>query len=153
MSDEERQRQMDFILEQQAQSTVDVQRLQEAQPALLEMQAGTEQIGERLDRIERLVVELAAQLQGGRQQQGDPNDILCAPEIAAEMRCSVRSVREGKAGCDLIVYLSRYPIKALRSAVEAAKHKRVERQQCRAAARLKPRQKISLVRRNGGRRL
>lgn len=48
MTDEERQRQMDFILEQQAQFTVDIQKLQESQQALLEMQAGTEQIVNRL---------------------------------------------------------------------------------------------------------
>jgi len=107
------------------------------------------QIAERLDRIEQLLLGLTAQ---PPERRGNPTDILCAPEIAAEMRCSVRSVREGKAGCDLIVYLSRYPIKALRSAVEAAKHQRLERQRAIEAARRKPRHKISLVRRNGGRR-
>jgi len=48
VTDEERQRQMDFILEQQAQFTVDIQQLHESQHALLEMQAGTEQIVNRL---------------------------------------------------------------------------------------------------------
>ena len=116
-----------------------------------EVKIPSDEIAERLDRIEQLLIGLTAQPQPP-ERRGNPTDILCAPEIAAEMRCSVRSVREGKAGCDLIVYLSRYPIKALRSAVEAAKHQRLERQRAIEAARRKPRHKISLVRRNGGRR-
>jgi hypothetical protein len=48
MNEAERQRQMDFILNQQAQFSADIQKLQESQAKLLESQAETAQIVNRL---------------------------------------------------------------------------------------------------------
>ena len=48
MNEEERQRQMDFILNQQAQFAADIQKLQESLSALMESQAETAQIVNRL---------------------------------------------------------------------------------------------------------
>lgn len=48
MSENERQRQMDFILSQQAQFTADIQKLQEGQQKLQEAQAETVQLISRL---------------------------------------------------------------------------------------------------------
>lgn len=48
MTEDERQRQMDFILNQQAQFAADIQKLQEAQSKMLESQAETVQLVNRL---------------------------------------------------------------------------------------------------------
>jgi ribosomal protein L17 len=65
MTDEERQRQMDFIIEQQAQFAADVQRLE----------ASDERAGKRLDRLER-VVKLA--VRAGLRTRRDVRDQLTA---------------------------------------------------------------------------
>jgi chromosome segregation ATPase len=63
MNDEERQRTMDFILQQQSQFTVGMQRLEEQQAQLTASQQSS---NHRMDRLERVVVLMAQQFRRER---------------------------------------------------------------------------------------
>jgi hypothetical protein len=77
VSEEERQRMMDFILEQQAQFSVHLAQTQESVKTLAEAQ----------ERTERTVVELAAQVQLTARQQEHINEVVA---VIAATRSSTR---------------------------------------------------------------
>jgi hypothetical protein len=57
-------------------------------------------------------------------EREDPNDLVDAKFIANLFKCSVASVREGKAGTRGIRWFSRRPLKARRAAVMSVYRKR-----------------------------
>ena len=87
MTDEERQRTMDFILQQQAQFAAGMQRFEEGMQRLEEADA---RASKRLDRLERTVILMAQQF---RRERRDLRERIAAL-VDAQMRTeeSIRSL-------------------------------------------------------------
>jgi hypothetical protein len=85
MNDEERQRTMDFILQQQAQFTANMQRLEEQQTQLASSQ---QKADGRLKRVERVVVQMAQQFRQERRDLRERIGALVDAQITSEDKAS-----------------------------------------------------------------
>ncbi|HWS87235.1 MAG TPA: hypothetical protein VN282_09740 [Pyrinomonadaceae bacterium] len=83
MTDEERQRTMDFILQQQAQITAGMQRFEEGMQKLEEADA---RASRRLDRLERTVVLMAQQFRRERRDLRERIGALVDARVKADER-------------------------------------------------------------------
>lgn len=100
MTDEERQRQMDFILEQQAQFSVHLTQTQESVKVLAESQARTD---ETVARLSIQVGQLTTQVQLIARQQEHINEVVAviadAPQHTDErLNALIDVVQQGRNG-------------------------------------------------------
>ncbi|MFL6284867.1 MAG: hypothetical protein ACJ74Q_17120 [Pyrinomonadaceae bacterium] len=106
MTDEERQRTMDFILQQQAQFTVGMQKLEERQTQLAEQQsqltADVRRTTAGLDRLERIVVLMAQQFRRERRDLRERIAALVDAQVKTEeiTRQNSEAIRALTKGAD-----------------------------------------------------
>lgn len=102
MTDEERQRQMDFILKQQAQFTVNFQKLEEAQEeehrATGERFQASERRLDRLERIVKLAVRAGLRERRSRREQDERITALVDAQISTEASMAALAASQVSTG-------------------------------------------------------